>query len=105
MAKAPTSAAPLNAPRPAARPTNIRCCFTIGQQLDRTFQLGVSRGQRASWVDTGGAIKERKTAFPLRTKNRLQIKITTDRKSAIQVRIHLPSGRSRVRTQSRSIAL
>jgi hypothetical protein len=29
MAKAPTSAAPLNAPRPAARPMNITCRFTI----------------------------------------------------------------------------
>src|SRR5436305_14121282 len=65
MAKAPTSAAPLNAPRPAARPMSIRCRFPIGQQLDRTFQLGVSRRPRVSWIETGGAIKERRTAFPL----------------------------------------
>src|SRR5271170_7881606 len=43
MAKAPTSAAALNAPRPAARPMSITCRFTIDQRLDRTFQLGLSR--------------------------------------------------------------
>src|SRR5207248_886464 len=43
MAKAPTSAAALNAPRPAARPMSNTCRFTIGQRLDRTFQLGLSR--------------------------------------------------------------
>jgi len=42
IAKAPTSAAPLNAPRPAARPMSITSRFTIGQRSDRTFQLGLS---------------------------------------------------------------
>src|SRR5205814_2237893 len=36
-AKAPTSAALLNAPRPAARLMSKTCRFTIGQWLDRTF--------------------------------------------------------------------
>src|SRR6516165_11740775 len=46
MPKAPTSAAPLKAPRPAARPMSIMCRFTIGKRLDRTFQLGLSRATR-----------------------------------------------------------
>jgi hypothetical protein len=37
----------LNAPRPAARPTSIRCGFTIGKRLDRTVQLAC-RGPRVS---------------------------------------------------------
>jgi len=45
------SAAPLNAPRPAARPMSITCRFTIGQRLDRTFQLGLSRATH--FVDWG----------------------------------------------------
>src|ERR1700751_3597461 len=52
MAKAPASAAALNAPRPAARPAMITCRFTIGQRLDRTFELGLSRvtNDHPPWV-------------------------------------------------------
>jgi len=39
MTNAPTSAAPLNAPRPAARPMSITCLFTIGQRLGPHVQL------------------------------------------------------------------
>src|SRR5215831_18607271 len=58
MPKAPTSAAPLNAPRPAARPMSIMCRFTIGQRLDRTFQFGLCRATRFSIGDG-----KRATAF------------------------------------------
>ena len=40
----------------------------------------------------------RRTAFPLRTKNRQQTKTPLDRKSPIQVRIHLPPAESPLRT-------
>jgi hypothetical protein len=48
IAKPPMSAAPLNAPQPAARPTRIRCRFTINKRRDRTVPLVDQSGHRLS---------------------------------------------------------
>src|SRR5262249_14418158 len=48
IAKAPMSAAPLNAPRPAARPARIRCRFTISKRRDRTVPLADRSAHRLS---------------------------------------------------------
>jgi hypothetical protein len=50
MAKAPTSAAPLNAPRPATRPTSISCRFTIGKRLTVRFSSPVAGRAFLNWV-------------------------------------------------------
>ena len=50
MTKAPTSAAPLNAPRQAALPTSIKCRFMVGQQLKGTLQFGY-RGRPLIWTE------------------------------------------------------
>ena len=40
MTKAPTSAAPLKTPWPAALPTSVMCRFMVGQRLEGTLQFG-----------------------------------------------------------------
>ena len=40
ITKAPTSAAPLKTPRPAALPTSIMCRFMVDQRLEGTLQFG-----------------------------------------------------------------
>src|SRR5262249_16381202 len=52
MAKAPTSAAPLNAPRPAARPMSITGRFTITHALTHLPPVP-RRGGIVELVDTG----------------------------------------------------
>lgn len=63
-AKAPTSAAPLNAPRSAALQTSMRCRFTIRSTAGPHDQLGCHWPRSIATISSGGNAKRRKTEDP-----------------------------------------